>query len=441
MVQACGDRRRVIEDRLWEDGIVVAFHIKSWKRQFFRTYFPRKRFYFAPLHLSKREFLRRILPCLSDRQKPVVFVWGNNLPDFVSDAIDRLGIDTYHVEDGFVRSLKSHAGYSLPISLTLDRQRPYFDSRGPSDLEDLLRNHNFDADPALITRAREGIETFLKMRITKYNDRSGVAAELSASETGSRRKILVIGQVEDDASIQYGSEKVRTNNELIEIAAAENPGAEILYKPHPDVLSGVRREISCPDDLAYLCTILRAHAPLPDVLESADHVYTITSLAGFEALLRGKKVTTVGAPFYSGWGLTDDRQQIARRDRKLSIEEIFAGAYILYPFYYQTNAELCSMEQAFKDVSTLTPDHYALQPQHTRWKLSGTYGLLGWRRLLTPLLSKIIEMVATEEDARLYRLDPAAFFHELSEKKYRVLAHVLYPRANVTVEARPWLDL
>lgn len=133
-------------------------------------------------------------------------------------------------------------------------------------------------------------------------------------------------------------------------------------------------------------------------------------LAGFEALLRGKKVTTVGAPFYSGWGLTDDRQQIARRDRKLSIEEIFAGAYILYPFYYQTNAELCSMEQAFKDVSTLTPDHYALQPQHTRWKLSGTYGLLGWRRLLTPLLSKIIEMVATEEDARLYRLDPAAFF-------------------------------
>ena len=33
---------------------------------------------------------------------------------------------------------------------------------------------------------------------------------------------------------------------------------------------------------------------------------TMTSLAGFEALLRGKPVTTHGQPFYAGWGLTED---------------------------------------------------------------------------------------------------------------------------------------
>ncbi|MFP3353495.1 hypothetical protein R0K04_19110, partial [Pseudoalteromonas sp. SIMBA_153] len=37
---------------------------------------------------------------------------------------------------------------------------------------------------------------------------------------------------------------------------------------------------------------------LVDALESINHVYTITSLGGFEALLRGKKVTVLGRPFY-----------------------------------------------------------------------------------------------------------------------------------------------
>ncbi len=34
----------------------------------------------------------------------------------------------------------------------------------------------------------------------------------------------------------------------------------------------------------------------------------MTSLLGFEALLRGAKVTTLGLPFYAGWGLTQDKR-------------------------------------------------------------------------------------------------------------------------------------
>jgi hypothetical protein len=57
----------------------------------------------------------------------------------------------------------------------------------------------------------------------------------------------------------------------------------------------------------------------------------------------GKEVHIFGAPFYAGWGLENlkwhldeniKRKILKRRGRKLSVEEIFAGAYILYSHYY-----------------------------------------------------------------------------------------------------------
>ena len=57
-------------------------------------------------------------------------------------------------------------------------------------------------------------------------------------------------------------------------------------------------------------------------------------MAGFEALLRGKKVTTHGVPFYAGWGLTTDLGPIPpRRSRSRSLDELVAAAIILYPTY------------------------------------------------------------------------------------------------------------
>jgi capsular polysaccharide export protein len=35
-------------------------------------------------------------------------------------------------------------------------------------------------------------------------------------------------------------------------------------------------------------------------LSAVDEVHTLTSLAGFQALLRGKPVTCYGQPFYAG---------------------------------------------------------------------------------------------------------------------------------------------
>jgi len=67
----------------------------------------------------------------------------------------------------------------------------------------------------------------------------------------------------------------------------------------------------------------------------------MTSLAGFEGLLRGKRVVTYGIPFYAGWGLTDDRHRSERRTRKLILDELVAGCLLKYPRYmYGSNVFL-----------------------------------------------------------------------------------------------------
>jgi capsular polysaccharide export protein len=64
----------------------------------------------------------------------------------------------------------------------------------------------------------------------------------------------------------------------------------------------------------------------------------MTSLSGFDALLRGRRVVTYGQPFYAGWGLTEDRAEHAtafeRRTRRLSLDELVAGTLLHYPIYW-----------------------------------------------------------------------------------------------------------
>lgn len=60
----------------------------------------------------------------------------------------------------------------------------------------------------------------------------------------------------------------------------------------------------------------------------------MTSLTGFDALLRGKRVVVFGRPFYAGWGLTQDMLPIPRRQRQLYLDELVAGALLHYPLYW-----------------------------------------------------------------------------------------------------------
>jgi capsular polysaccharide export protein len=253
--------------------------------------------------------------------------WASRLPEGLVEAAADAGVRLVRVEDGFIRSVGLGSDFLPPASLVLDGHGMYFDPRRQSDLEHLLLEAKFS--PALLSRAGALAAQLVAMRVTKYNlaDRGP-----QISVPPGRRCILVPGQVEDDLSIRFGAGAVRTNLDLLTQVRAANPDAFILYKPHPDVLAG-HRIGAVPDDAARrFADLIVLQGSAAAMLEVADEVHTMTSLAGFEALLRGRRVVVYGRPFYAGWGLTTERHPFDR-GRRLTLEQLVAGTLILYPRY------------------------------------------------------------------------------------------------------------
>ncbi|WEX91279.1 capsular polysaccharide biosynthesis protein [Sinorhizobium garamanticum] len=402
-----------------------AFQVSEWKRPILRSYFPERLFQFVPPSVSDRDFEHVWTPRILATKACEFLVWGD-APDRLINVAKAHDIPLWFVEDGFIRSTRPSASRTAPFSLALDRRAPYFDCRQASDLELILKTYDFDGDASLMARAKAGIQFLLDRGISKYNDGSRRSAE-QVYGTKTRKRVLVVGQVEDDASIRYGCLARLNNNDLVRVAAREQPDAQILYKPHPDVLSRVRPAQSDPAEVAHLCQIVTEKLPLAEALRTVDHVYTITSLAGFEALLRGIKVTTLGCPFYSGWGLTDDRQPNARRRRALSVEALFAGAYLIYPRYsdpetgkqtsFETTVAAIMAELAEGEMASSGPE----------WRPWGPYGVLGWRHLLTAVIAPVIRRVGNDRDVEDFRADPIRFFRSLSDRRLRMVGRLLYP--------------
>ena len=252
--------------------------------------------------------------------------WSASAPPTLRDDAAKAGVDLLWLEDGFIRSAGLGAAFRPGASFALDGRGPYFDPAQPSDLEHLLEG--VDIPPTLLARAKALREAVVARGVTKYNLRG--PAPVVASSPG-RRRILVPGQVEDDASIRLGGGAIRTNLGLLRAVRAAEPEALLIYKPHPDIEAGFRRGRIPASTLAGLADQMLVGAPMDAVLRQVDAVHTLTSLTGFEALLRGLPVTCWGSPFYAGWGLTEDRVPIPRRQRRRSLDELVAVALILYP--------------------------------------------------------------------------------------------------------------
>nr|WP_255568606.1 hypothetical protein [Neoroseomonas alba] len=279
------------------------------------------------------------------RRDGTIAVWSSRAPAGLEAAARAAGIPLLWVEDGFIRSAGLGAGFLPAASLTLDSRRPYFDPSGPSDLEILLATAAFP--PALLARAAALRAMLVARGVTKYN-LSGAAPTLPA--TPGRRRILVPGQVEDDLSVlRGGAGTVRSNLALLQAVRVAHPDAFIAFKPHPDVEAGYRTGRIPPDQALALADMVLDRAPIAPLLAQVDEVHTITSLTGFEALLRGLSVTCWGQPFYAGWGLTEDRAPIPRRVRRLTIDHILAGALLLYPRYQDPVTELPTTPEALLD--------------------------------------------------------------------------------------------
>ena len=261
-----------------------------------------------------------------------IAVWPSRMP---AGLAEQTGDRLIRIEDGFIRSIGLGADLHPPLSIVVDRSGIYYDPNRPSDLETILATTDFT--PALRARAEALIDTIVTRGISKYASE----APLAPYAPRAKRTVLVAGQVEDDASVRLGGAGIASNLELLRRARAAEPDVHIVFKPHPDVDAGHRQgRVLDVDLLAYADEIVRGEA-MPSLLARVDAVHVLTSLTGFEALLRGLDVTVHGHPFFAGWGLTRDLAgPLPRRTRTLTLPELVAGTLILYPRYLDPMTEL-----------------------------------------------------------------------------------------------------
>jgi capsular polysaccharide export protein len=264
---------------------------------------------------------------LSKGDSPVA-VWRSKAAPAALAELEDQGRRLIEVEDGFLRSQGLGADCVPPLSITVDSAGAYFDPARPSELETLLQDGNFDEQ--LIDRARRLRQLIVDVGLSKY---SRGDLELHRRAEG-RRHILVTGQVEDDRAVLAGGCGLSTNLDLLIRVREQAPDAYILYKPHPDVVAGHRKGAISDRVCLQYADEVASDAPVTSLIAMVDEVHVNTSLAGFEALMREKRVTTYGVPFYAGWGLTRDLGPVpARRSSKRTLDELVAATLLLYPRY------------------------------------------------------------------------------------------------------------
>jgi capsular polysaccharide export protein len=302
--------RALREDRLGH----VAAGMRLWKRSRLQAVFGGER----PLRF-------RYSPAAADRLAVAtgrnLLIWAGKEPDGFAPKAPCL-----RVEDGFLRSRGLGADLVPPLSVVTDDQGIYYDPSRPSRLEALIKA---PMPVGGMERAMALLERVRAAGVSKYNL---PATPLPPLPEGHR--ILVPGQVEDDASIRKGAGVVRTNLALLQAVRAANPGAVVIYKPHPDVVAGLRPGAIPPDVLDGLADVVLPLADPVALLAQVAEVWTMTSLLGFEALIRGVPVTCLGAPFYAGWGLTRDQAPVPDRRGTADLATLVHATLIAYPRYW-----------------------------------------------------------------------------------------------------------
>lgn len=286
----------------------------------------------------------------SNKKATACIVWGIKGELRWQEKASAQKLPLWRMEDGFLRSSGLGSNLIPPLSLVLDKRGIYYDASRCSDLEVLLNESNLTFMQQW--RADRLHQRLVASKISKYNLGSDFSIPV---ESVGKRIILIPGQVEDDASILASTHLVKTNLALLRTVREKNPNAYIIYKPHPDVLVGNRKGQLLDSDVARYANYQVKDADIIQCIQVADELHTMTSLAGFEALLHDKVVYCYGMPFYAGWGLTHDAYGCSRRQRKLNISDLIYQSLIMYPTYiHPTRRDVITVEEA-AEILTNTP--------------------------------------------------------------------------------------
>ncbi|MEQ3729743.1 MAG: capsular polysaccharide biosynthesis protein [Tateyamaria sp.] len=320
----------------------------------------------------------------------LVGIWGNSPTAHrgLSVAAKR-NTPVLRIEDAFLRSLFPGRAGAPPLGLLMDSKGAHFDAARPSDLEDVLAKHPLD-DTALLDRARGCIARIQEAHLSKY---TAFEPDTPVPAPGY---VLVIDQTRGDASVTASGADRNRFLEMLFVARDEHPGARIVIKTHPETEQGYRDGYFSADDAGDGVELLRDPVSPWALFEGAIAVYTVSSGLGFEAMLTGHKPRVFGQPFYAGWGLSVDEFPVQRRQRKLTRAQLFAGAMMLYPKWYDPFRDsLCEIETA---IETLAAETRAWREDHKGWVASG---MRMWKR-------KPMQKVFGRYKAMTFSDDPAA---------------------------------
>ena len=134
---------------------------------------------------------------------------------------------------------------------------------------------------------------------------------------------------------------------------------------------GVDPVAVCRDEL-HLRAVERVVPRVDGDLRVPDPRRQSLHLRRGEALLRGLPVRCFGAPFYSGWGLTEDLAPGADRGRRLDLDALAAATLILYPSYIDPVAmKPCTPEHLLDRLSESGHVERRPHPHDRRARIEG----------------------------------------------------------------------
>lgn len=243
---------------------------------------------------------------------------------------ESLEVHTSLAEYGLISGLSIPSKTPFKFSLILDDIGIFFDATNPSRTLSLLEEDPSLDNPNTIERAKHLISKIVENNIVKYND----APLMNLEVDPEKHKILVIDQTKGDLSISLGGCEAFSFDDMLEHALSQE-NAQVFVKLHPETSQGVK---GANFDIGKLekdsrITLIKQDCNIMHQIKQVDEIYTMTSGAGLEGIMAGKKVRCFGVPFYSGWGLTEDMQTV-ERPRTRSIEEIVSALFFRQTLWF-----------------------------------------------------------------------------------------------------------
>lgn len=285
-----------------------------------------------------------LLKALQPHEKVCVLGFGRAKTGLLAKQLAQaLHADFRLVEYGLISAMSLPSEKKFNFSLILDDCGIFYDTTVPSQIENMLLRDDDILQPAMLQQSRKLMDTIVGNNITKYNN----SGDIELLTERKNHRILVIDQTAGDNSIVYGQCETYSFRDML-LTALDQPNSDVILKIHPETAAGAKNgNLTSIQDLLDRpnLKVIGQQCNIVSLIKQVDEVYVMTSGVGLEALMIGKPVSCFGVPFYSGWGLTNDRVPVPNPRRQLSVESLFAATFLKYNlFYHPETQQPCSMD-------------------------------------------------------------------------------------------------